>query len=346
MLVRIIQVALVITFMTAPATAQTYRAYGDSVTNGYNVPAQDGYLARLSSALGVTFSNNAVNGAMSGDQAPLVFNATPAAGDVATVMVGTNDIGQYGVSATKLGYYRAIVQGMVAYLATPEKTLARSGGITYAGTWANDLFISKSSNENGATASGTFTGTAFYLGTVLSDSASGTADVYIDGVNVGSFATSAPGIVTVHGAHSAPALVRYGGLSNTAHTWQVIVTSASGGSNYVYINWAAGSGQTTKSKVYAANVGRFNGPGMGDDTNTAAYSAAVASLSAELVGDGLSVYPVDVMAVINRDTIDLQSDGHPTSTGHAKIKGAMYSVMNSGTIPPTGPTCAGCHFLK
>lgn len=314
----------------------TIHAFGDSVTYGNAAsPLSNGYVPLLSTAMGISINNHGIAGDMVPDAMPKVYGVTPAAGDKFTMMFGINDERIYGVDSTRQSYFRRGEQCIAAYLATGTKEFARTSG-TFAGTWGNTPVngIGKSSNTNGSTASFTVTGTTVYIGMLQQDGAPGTFNVLIDGIPFETGATTQTvGLSTTYSGHPGVTygamLKRYPGLSSGSHTVEIVVTSATGGANFVYIDWVAGNGgQAFLPGVYVGNVLRAVAyTAGGSDANVAAYNVEVAGLVSELAADGLNVFLINVSSALNQTT-DMDPDYHPINAGHAKLESAFNAVMN------------------
>ncbi|SHJ69260.1 hypothetical protein SAMN05444159_1247 [Bradyrhizobium lablabi] len=306
-----------------------FRAFGDSVTLGTAAsPITNGYVYLLSTALCRPITNYGTNGDMVPDQTVKIYGINPAYGDISTIMLGVNDERIYGVNATTLGYYRRGLQCLAAYLGLGIKQFGVSSGV-YTGTWVNTgvYGLGKSSTTNGSTATFSVNGTTVYLGMIQQDSAPGTFNVLIDGVTVGSYATQTTGLgPTINGVTYGAMLLRFPGLSAGVHSVQIVVTSATGAGNTVYIDWVAGNAQTVKPRVYVSNVIYAQAyTAGGSSANVDSYNAAITSLIAELVADGLNITAVNVN-VLNLG-VDMDGAYHPLNSGHVKLATAFQSAF-------------------
>lgn len=326
----------------------THRAAGDSITVGAGASSPaNAYLPKLAAALSVGFAPpSAVSGHQAADQSAAFYGVTTATGDKSIVLVGTNDHWKYGTSSAKRTLYKGFLTGLVVRLAAPARVRGLDVGMSYTGTWGNTQVYGtgKNSSVNGATASATVSGTAVYIGTILQDIVTGTADVRVDGVLVGSVTSNGAGMNTQHGATYAPGVFRFGGLSAGSHTVQLTITSPSGGRNIYYNEAIIGSDQLAKPKVYLGCIPRMTATGyaslpgqLSSDDNVAAYNDIVSTLASDLVTDGMDVTLVD--AALNPAT-DLAADGiHPNDAGHLKLKNAFYTAMTGSVsmMPVSGP---------
>jgi hypothetical protein len=313
----------------------TWHGFGDSLTAEAN-----GYRSKLATALGVSITNQAVSGHQAADQAIVANGVSLGSGDKATVLIGTNDHWKYGTSATKKEHYRAFLTAIAVRLGAPYRIRGIDAGMSYTGTWDITTVFGcngKKSSQNGSTVTTSVSGTAVYIGTILQDVVTGTADVYIDGVRVGSLSSNGAGINTQAGASYAPAVFRFGGLTTGNHTVQLVVTSPSGGLNILYVEYIAGSDQLVKPSLYIGTIPRMTSAGyaslpgaLSSDQNVAAYNAIVGSVTAALAGDGLDIKLVDVSSAIN-PSVDLGPDGiHFAESGRINAKNAYYATITGG----------------
>lgn len=314
-------------------TQGNFRAFGDSITLGdfATVPATQGYVGLLSTALCRPITNFGTSGDMVPDQTGKVYSLKPAYGDISTIMLGVNDQRTYGVNATTLSYFRRGLQNHIAYLGLGNKQFGITGGV-YTGTWINTTpyGIGKNSSTNGSTATFQVNGTVVYLGMIQQDAAPGTFNVVIDGVTVltgGTTQTTGLG-PTVNGIAYGAMLLRFPGLSSGNHSVQIVVTSATAGANTVYIDWVAGNAQTVKPRVYVGNVMYAQSYSAGGSSaNVDSYNTVIASLIAELVSDGLNTTLVDVHNVVPLNSTYMDGGVHPITPGHALLATAWQGAL-------------------
>ena len=315
-------------------------AYGDSITYGVNASSGYSYLYLLSSALGESFTNYAVSGNQAADTAIISHNANYGASDLVTLMIGTNDQWKYGTDTGKQALFSQFFTEIIADICFPAKVHGRDAGMTYTGTWSNtqpSWSQGKTTTVAGNTATATVSGTAVYVGVIKQDNLngnpiSGTAEVYIDGVDEGQIGTQATGMTTQNGNSYAPAAYRFGGLSSGSHTVEVKVTSAY--SDYrgtFYLEYIAGSQQAATPNLYLSNIPHYTAAGYasvgGSDANLAAYNAMENTVMTNAIADGANIHFVDAQSRVNQ-TFDVSADGvHPTNSGHLHIEGAFYDVM-------------------
>lgn len=315
-----------------------YYAFGDSITYGTGATSKPlSYIGLLVSAIGTPYTNAAVSGAQAADQAVVAYKYKPQAGDRVSIMVGTNDHWKYGTNATKKGYYKQFLTGMLAWLSTPSKVRGIDSGFSYSGAWTNTqaFGIGKWSRTTGNTATVKVKGKAVYVGTIMQDGVTGTADVYIDGAKVGTVSSTGAGMTTQKGGSYAPAGYRFGGLSDTDHTVQIKITSPSGGLNILYLEYVAGSSQTSRPEIYLSNIIRMSAAGYSatgstsSDQNVSDYNTIISGLQSDFETDGHTIELVDTHGAVNNST-DLSDGIHPNNSGHLKIKNAFVTAMTGG----------------
>jgi lysophospholipase L1-like esterase len=331
---------LAILFVCLPAYAGVY-VYGDSIpacTTGVSLPANC-MVSRLNVDLGVTATNSAVSGSQAADQAVVAKNHAPIAGDQFVVYVGTNDANLYLGDPTKQGYYRAALEYLLVWNATPTKTNATAGTLT-AG-WFADAYssgVGEASFTPGDTATFTVSGTTVYIAMKYYTGGYGTANILVDGVVKATYTATDTAAYTT-GLNAAPydqvGLIRIPGLAAGSHSVQIAVTAGTG--TYppiVYLQWVAGSSQAAYTPVYVNTIHHWaTYAGANTAANIDAYNAIQNSVIAELQADGLNIVSVNPNLIAS----DISSDGiHPNDTGDGKIAAADFAAM-SGPPPPYYP---------
>lgn len=305
------------------------RCLGDSFTlgAGASVPGY-GYVGRLTPTIL----------AGSGDQAADLSNRVcgvgnpPKAGltiDVAErycVLIGGNDVRQYGVDAAKQAVFVRCLRASLAWLAWPTKTGARS--MSPLGAWSNTVVntFGRVSTVAGSSLTGTFTGDVLYVGFILQNHANlGTANVFVDGNLVGQLSTYAP-VNTQNGATYAGGCERFANLGAGPHMVSVVVTSPLGQS--FYLDWVAGA--EPSPIVAVCDIPRMSASAYArfppcDDALVAVYNALLAGVVAELAQDGADIR----LASLALDpALHLCSDGvHPNDLGHLCIEGALLGAV-------------------
>jgi hypothetical protein len=331
--------------LNQPTVGSTFDAFGDSVTYGIgaSVPG-NAYIPLLVAASGLTVANHGIVAQLSADQAAYVYAKTVTAASISTLLFVNDEL--YYSTAQQRDAYRQILLGEMSWLAIPaaQKILGTdTAHITYAGTWLTEIIyhLGKCSTTNGSTATVSVTGSAIVIGSIafsLGSNTAGTFTLSVDGTVVGTYPSEFTGsITTPFNLSYAPYGIVIRGLSNTAHTVVITVTSPTAGNNPVYLNWIAGIDESVPqvgAYVYMANTFRQKAAGYisfgGSDANVALCNTLLAEDVALLASMGLNVSLVDLESLID-PAVDLISDGlHPNDLGHAKIARA-FAVAIVGT---------------
>lgn len=335
---------LILLLAATQCFAGTMVASGDSITYGVAATSGNSYISLLGGALSTSITNYAVSGDQAADQAIRTYGVTLGSGDRATVMIGTNDQWKYGTSAYKQALYKTFLTQIIANFAMPTKTFANTVGVSYTGSWvASQPTWSKGkwSATAGSTAITTVSGTAVYIGVIKQEDLNGnpingTADVYVDNVQVGSIGSAGTGMTTQNGNAYAPAAYRFGGLGAGSHVVKVVITSAySDYRGIMYLEYVAGSSQIIKPDVYVSNILRYGPLGYslvgGSDANVAAINGIISGTAAYFVTDQLAVHFMDVSSAVNQTTdLNPSDEIHPVDAGHLKIKTVEYGAMTGG----------------
>lgn len=310
------------------------------------------------SSLAVASGRSLVNRAASGHQAADLgheaygytgSNSLPAsayapeADALGVVAIGTNDQRCNGPNPVKRAQFERFLLADILAHALPTKINARTpGGLGFIGPWGNTAVnaIGKYSDAEGAKVSGVVEGTAVYVQFLLQDSAGAvtTHEVTIDGALHSTVTISGVGMTTVNGRAWAPGCVRFGGLSDGPHTVEIERITPSTPFQRSYVDWIAGSDQTTKPKAIVCTIPKqgaaaYTGlPGaLGSDAVIADYNAVIAALVGALRLDGLDVMLCDLHAIIDPAT-DLSDFTHYNAAGANKVKNALLAVA-SGPPP-------------
>lgn len=322
----------------------TTHLFADSLgaSSGASDPAVTGWFPKFLAATGLTGNNKARPGGMVGDSAAVVYGTSLAAGDSAIIAFGVNDQRTYGVSSDKLGYFIDGLRNHAIWLASGAKQTARSvAGETGAWSDTGILGIGRSSTSVGSKKQFTVSGETVYLSVLRVEAGGGTAtySVKVDGVAVGTFDSSAPGVTSPHtGTYPyTERLHQFAGLSAGDH---VVTVEMTGGSN-LYVQWAAGNTQTTKHPVFICNIPYPNGYQWGGSAaNIDAYNAAITGLIAELVADGFDVKKIDINAAIS-PAIHCHADGlHLNDAGYAVYSDSAAAVVVPAPAPSPAPAPA------
>jgi lysophospholipase L1-like esterase len=328
-------------------TATTFDAFGDSITLGTGASTSAlNYVNLIASRRGWTVTNHGAGGDMVPDQADDVIALTVGNGSQSTLMLGTNDAPTYGTDASKQAAFRLGHLHHAAYLAIPNsrKTFGQAGSTS--GTWTNDTTygsgVMKASEVVASTHTTTIYGTVAYVAMLQQHTNTSTYSISIDGVSQGTF-NSDPGvtITTAHGIAYSPALRRFPGLTEGAHTVVVTVVSAAVG-HKVFVIWTGGNlGSKTKTgpNVWVGNIPRLSAAEYVTLSSTAAVTATfngiIRSNVQTLANDGLNVALVDSGSRMD-PTTNLDADGiHPNDSGHDIIAEAFLEGINQIGKPRT-----------
>lgn len=314
--------------------------YGDSITTGGGLTAQQMYANQLGTALGIAVVNRAVSGSMMADQAMDIYAFKPLATDIVTIMLGTNDQRFYGVNAARQAADIEILRNIVVMAGTSAQSLGTSW--TKSSGWTNtpDGYFGIFSDSAGDVASVTVSGSTVWVGYIVDDLSIGhsRAIVKIDGVQVDEIISDASGagVTSYLNRQWAPAARRYSGLSSGSHTVEV-TTQVAG--NRFWLEYAAGSANSAGAKVAVSNIIPITASAQGaigaggSDANIASYNSAIATLVSQAVTDGLNVALIDNHAALTLAT-DYQLDVvHPNASGNVKVEAAFYAPW--APPPPT-----------
>jgi len=281
---------------------------GDSITVGTGAsPSSKSWVGLY------TPVNIAVSGAQAGDLSNLL--QTSAVSDCYSMMIGTNDVRIYKDTAKK-EHFKRFLRCALAWLSSPIRTNARD--MTITGTWANTSVNSfgRYTTANGATIKTTVTGSKIFVGYIIQNStlAVSTANVFIDGVNVGTISCdgNTNPMNTQNGATYAAACDVFC-VEAGAHEVEIVNTSPNG--KYLYINWV-----TTEQTSPAIKISNIIKLGASTYTSLGITSAVTDSYNT-IINDVLADFSATL--VDNYSDIDPAthlSDGvHPNNAGHLII---------------------------
>jgi len=286
------------------------QVFGDSISVGVGASTPSKSWVGLYSPV-----NSAVSGYQAGDMSNQL--ASTLTDDNYALAIGTNDVRIYKDNATKKGYFESFLRHCLAWLAYPNRVRARD--MTITGAWSNTSVNSfgRYSLVNGATIKATVTGAKIFVGYIIQNAlgAVSTADVYIDGVIVGSISCDGYTVAmnTQNGATYANACkvfnVAYG-----EHLVEIVNTSVNG--KYLYVNYVAceqSSPAIKVSNIIKMSASAYAALGISQAT-TDAYNAIINNVLQDF-----STVLVDNYSVID-PSIHLTSDGvHPNDLGHSVI---------------------------
>lgn len=262
------------------------------------------------------------------DQASAVYSCSATSSDKITLMLGINDERIYGTNSTKQTYFKDGLISLSVYLSS-HTTKAINGG-SYAGTWGNTTAygIGKHSYTKGSKLTFTINGPVLYLGYIKQANNGGQFTVKVDGVSMGTFSSNGDGINSNLGLNYGPQLLRFSGLTNSSHSVEIEVVSATSTSNRVYVDWWGTP--SSKNTVHLANIPYATAyVSGGSDANVDLYNEEIERIVSTLTADGLDVRLINVNAVLA--DADMFDEYHPNDSGHEKIANAYLSAMG---LPP------------
>ena len=320
----------------------TSNAFGNSVTVGVGASVSDSnYVSRIAARTGWTITNKGINGNELANFFANMYGITVGANYSSTSLLGYNDMTHFGDGDSSLTCFRRMIYSAMVWLSVPRANmvLAQSGSVTYAGTWSNlgtyGGAMTKYSNTNGSTATFSLTGTTIFIDILQSFTETRKINVTIDGVNKGSFDGNDFTRPRVSIGY-APYLLRFTGLSNSAHT---VVLTIENGTGYAYFNWATATNGTNlypTTYSYLGNCIKMNaagyatvqaGFGNGSDAAVNRYNQIMDTCVRNLSADGLNVKLVDVCSAYNTTT-DVGADNiHPNDLGYRHIATSFLNVL-------------------
>jgi hypothetical protein len=348
----------VLDFTAIPTQSQIF---GDSLGAGLanELDNNTSFYQYLSGVEGWTVRSpiQAFGGASLGDVEPQVFQTSVLGtrSDNYVIEFGANDTRSHYVDSRSDDQYGEGIASYAAFLSLPDAQKARgfeTSKITYGGgVWQNQggnfvgymalNYSPETGTQTACTAQITVHGTAVYIGVKMraaNDPA--TIIVTIDGVAQAPITLAAPSGqlagIYVQDWDYAPKLLRFGGLSDGAHTVHISTGTTPVGVPF-YLDWISGNkgltGTVTPSNVWVMLAPQqkdsaayaLNG---GSLARTTAFGVKVTSLCTTLRGDGLRVFPVDPNPYLNHSTDYNASDGlHWNVTGHGHVKDAFVAAI-------------------
>lgn len=353
---------------------QQYNAYGDSITagsTGVPQPSQS-YTQLLQQDIGGTYNNYAASGAQAADVARLqVFpNANPSYTHtpISTLMIGTNDVTQYGATASQQILYTNALGASIAWLAVPSSSKVfgqactkTTGFATNDNTFLAGLGIQSTTQNDVLTCTITTTAASapIYVWYRTFDSKAGTFTVAVDagatttlyGSGGGTAASNTATINTLNATTDTVVLYRTANVAAGSHMLVFTVTSATSANNIVNIQ-SIGAPSTVQQigypVVYVGGV-----PKQQSDANstlTAAYDVLANNESLLLNQDGNQVYAVPVRSPITawgtgasytgpvlNSTTDMFNALHPNVTGNLHLRDAFEWMIQPPGIVDSAP---------
>lgn len=328
-------------------TGTTYHAYGESITIGLLLPTPlDAYPYLIGQALGLTVSNNAVNGASACDLAPgQIFphhdNPTAASNMLYTVMIGSNDAGRNIPGYTSV--FDQCHQAAISWLATTaeSKVLADAAGVTTFGggdlentsTWNDWITANQGTGINFpltlATAS------PVYLWTIITDGDLGTFSYSVDGVVEGTGASkTSPAADSSQGNHITMSLIRIPSVLPGAHVITLTKTDVGGTMRIIGIGAPPPPGTALPNVLvsdipYGLNPLTTASTGCsGTATPDLVYMAEIQKTVELLHGDGLNVTYVATRKYMFGTQAEIADEGgHPNALGDIELSHAFEASL-------------------
>lgn len=348
--------AVLAVLSTAALAQATNVHYGDSITAGE--VAGQGYPWLFAMVRGDKVNNQARGGSNFADVALQAYAHTPIAGERQFIMVGANDRIHRGDNAADLQLFQQGIGALLYKLGAQKATLTASGACATDNVYG----FGYTCNNPGDTISFQFTGPTLALGYRAYDMQAvgggplvpivGSFSVAVDGVNVGTFATTPVAKIASGPRYCdysvgswpcpfAPQLLRLTGFApGVSHT--AVLTVQPNTYPAVTINWASSglsSGAPivaltmTRSLVAAAPSCNGNQCYTYFDQSTAAYNSAISAATQQAAADGLNVTLVDTSAYVSPyagadvNDGDLGPDNlHPSLMGQANLAAALVAA--------------------
>lgn len=303
---------------------------GDSLT-------VNGISTQLANNFGWTLTTTAQGGNTISDQAPSSFLFSPASGDIYTMWLGTNDNFFIQTDGNKLAASKAAHLGMLLHLATKEgSNKVRAQSMSSTGTWTNLTKAidasGRTSSTNGSTLSCTVAGPSVAVVAQWNGASTGTFTVTIDGTNKGTFTCKPPGGVQPSniGNNFGPFGLVFTGLSNSSHSVVIAVTSTTGGTNNVYIDFVAGYSGTVNPTDPQVLVGNIYDLGPAGDIFNGITQVMVININNAISSNittaqalGLRVSLVDTYSIVTPSDINPVDHLHLIQSGYLKVMNAF-----------------------
>lgn len=311
------------------------RVFGDSTSD-----AASDWPGLLATDWGVTVNNQAVAGYYLYDMINRAFTNTVETNTAVALQCCVNN-SKIETTAHYNAFSNALAAAIV-YHAVPDsqKVFADNALVTYSGTWSSDSRWhgkGKVSTTQSSTVQWTNYGTVVYVATRQTNALGGSKfSITIDGTLQGTYAANG-GSASAAGAM----LLRFGGLSETAHTIVLTVTSATSVANPVWFDWGAGNlGNNTETGpyFYLSTTSRrtpaaYSAAG-GSDTSVSTQNRIARALNNQFSADGLSTHLVELGALYDPNTSGDSVDGtHPSTTGARKMVNAFKAEMTANLFP-------------
>ncbi|HSU19329.1 MAG TPA: hypothetical protein VLI45_06235 [Acidobacteriaceae bacterium] len=334
---------------TAPPGVKQVTNFGGSITCGYyatqqgasgNIYSQLGYAGLFDSSLNVPSQNLCRYGDQAADtvRSAVYPHTAPAlgAGQLYTVMVGTNDAG-CGISAGCMGNWSGSLNAALTWLALPAGDKITGSSLQNPGaSWTPDLDFGISTSSAGATLSfpvpQTVAGRTLYIAYRVFDPGTvngGTASVEIDGSSVATLKTisdTGHAISTKNGLADTIVVASIPLGAVGAHTLLLRTGSTGGFFSFQWAGVSSGSyaGVGGAPRVMVATLPASTDAGL--NINISTYNTALTQMIGALTNEGMYITLVPCASVLNPAT-DYHDTVHPNDSGHKKLAAAFEAAL-------------------
>jgi lysophospholipase L1-like esterase len=330
-----------------PTAKATYRAYGDSITQGYTLsePLTQAYPPLVALFEKVTFTNNALDGDEACDVTtrqifPNGDSPTFAEDPTYTVLIGTNDVDRSDATTYEPTFtlcHRAIV----SWLGLPVelKVLAGGSGASTSGPGAlnkTDNWDAWSTQGAGSSISFTITTAregAIYAWPIIDDTSSASYSYWLDGVAIGSSdVSSTPKVSTYNGTTQSLGFLRFASVPSGTHVVSFVQTSpGSSGVSIVGIGSPAITATGPLPAVLAGTIPyQYHESGSGRCTPTdplcLAYIQDIEDDASLLSADGLKVGIFDTRKYMMGTAAEMNDPLHPNALGQEEISHSVEAA--------------------
>ena len=334
---------LIITDYAKPANS--YSAYGDSITYGYGVLPDPPYPYTLAMADGLTLLDHG----QTGDQACDTFQRlyptrdeyTASTGRVYSYMIGTNETYYKGTGAYET-VYNTCDQAVLSWLALsrPNKIIAGDAGLVTTGGCSSSPDTSRfgvayCQSAGAVTATLQTANNPIYIWYYVDDSAPSAASlqVSIDGANVTSLPTQlTPLIATMNGGSRSIALLRIP-ISEGVHA--IAMAAPSGNAGVLGVGTVPRS-RNELSFIVAGDVPNQSQYPRAPIATQVQYAADARANVALLLSDGLDIRFAETRLFMLGTPAEMSDQLHPNKLGHAHLQAAFqtgFTNLNSSTGP-------------
>lgn len=330
-----------------PTPQAQYRAYGDSITQGYTLsdPVREAYPTLVALHELVTFANNARDGDESCDVTaaqmfPNQDSPTLVSHPFYTVLIGTNDADR----TTPIPYepiFALCHQAAISWAAVPleYKVLANSGQVTTNGPGA----LESANNWNAWKTGGQGASISFRITTAregpiyawprIDDNSAGNYTYSLDGVVLGSGSMqTTPKLATKNGTTSSLGFLRLARVPAGEHVITFTQTNA-GADGFSIVGIASPlKGAADKLPTVLAGViplqNHDSQPGRCTPTEPIclAYVQIVTDDAAMFASDGLDVRVFDTRKYMQATSAEMSDQVHPNALGHQELSRSVEAA--------------------